>query len=183
MRATIMTRPVPAVTTPTEPRPRGDRPVGIPPTPTHTGQLATLLGTARTVRAGVGEEIEQAEDASGRDGNGYEEEPESHVRLMAAGLPTAPKPLLARESGKVLSPDQRLGLYLHRLSRTMDAAIPAERRAPRTLPEMRARINIAAGVACGACGGRGGEVVDTSSGGVTRKTWQSCGTCKGTGTA
>ncbi|MCM2394397.1 hypothetical protein [Streptomyces albipurpureus] len=55
------------------------------------------------------------------------------------------------------------------------------RRAPRTLAEMRARINQQAGVACPACQGTGGKTVDTSSGGVTRKTWQSCTSCNGLG--
>ncbi|MFJ6661599.1 hypothetical protein ACIQNG_35410 [Streptomyces sp. NPDC091377] len=36
---------------------------------------------------------------------------------------------------------------------------------------------------CGACSGKGGKTVDTSSDGVTRKHWQTCGICKGTGAA
>ncbi|MEU5403619.1 hypothetical protein ABZ348_30510 [Streptomyces sp. NPDC005963] len=55
------------------------------------------------------------------------------------------------------------------------------RRAPRTLAEMRARINIQAGTACPDCQGAGGRTVDTSSGGVTRKSWESCGSCNGLG--
>jgi DnaJ-class molecular chaperone len=35
---------------------------------------------------------------------------------------------------------------------------------------------------CGACGGSGGQTVDTSSDGVTRQTWIACGTCHGRGT-
>ncbi|MFC8887572.1 hypothetical protein ACFT54_09860 [Streptomyces cinereoruber] len=38
-----------------------------------------------------------------------------------------------------------------------------------------------AGQACGTCSGNGGKEVDTSSGGVTRKSWQTCSTCRGTG--
>lgn len=34
---------------------------------------------------------------------------------------------------------------------------------------------------CTACKGAGGRKVDTSSGGVTRKTWVTCKTCRGTG--
>lgn len=37
--------------------------------------------------------------------------------------------------------------------------------------------------ACGACGGRGGRVIDTSSDGVTRQSWQPCGSCSGSGVA
>lgn len=36
---------------------------------------------------------------------------------------------------------------------------------------------------CGACAGRGGTTVDTSSGGVIRQNWQTCGSCKGSGNA
>ncbi|MFE9645295.1 hypothetical protein ACFYO0_14500 [Streptomyces sp. NPDC006365] len=35
---------------------------------------------------------------------------------------------------------------------------------------------------CEACSGDGGTVVDTSSDGVTRESWKSCGSCHGTGT-
>lgn len=34
---------------------------------------------------------------------------------------------------------------------------------------------------CSTCQGKGGKEVDTSSGGVTRKSWQTCGSCRGTG--
>ncbi|WP_405648984.1 hypothetical protein [Streptomyces uncialis] len=36
-------------------------------------------------------------------------------------------------------------------------------------------------LACGECGGTGGRVEDTSSGGVRRQTWISCGPCGGSG--
>ncbi|GHA94258.1 hypothetical protein GCM10010346_16260 [Streptomyces chryseus] len=35
---------------------------------------------------------------------------------------------------------------------------------------------------CGTCKGQGGKEVDTSSGGVIRKTWKSCAACRGRGT-
>lgn len=35
--------------------------------------------------------------------------------------------------------------------------------------------------ACTTCQGAGGKTADTSSGGVTRKTWIRCGACHGTG--
>lgn len=35
---------------------------------------------------------------------------------------------------------------------------------------------------CTSCGGAGGRTVDTSSGGVSRQTWQTCGSCRGSGT-
>ncbi len=34
---------------------------------------------------------------------------------------------------------------------------------------------------CGTCQGAGGQVHDTSGGGITRQHWQTCGTCHGTG--
>lgn len=34
---------------------------------------------------------------------------------------------------------------------------------------------------CSTCQGRKGAVIDTSSNGVTRQHWQSCGPCSGTG--
>ncbi|MEW2631621.1 hypothetical protein AB0903_08170 [Streptomyces sp. NPDC048389] len=40
----------------------------------------------------------------------------------------------------------------------------------------------AATPACPSCKGKGGRSVDTSSGGVTRKTWKSCTDCRGRGT-
>ncbi|MFE3144276.1 hypothetical protein [Streptomyces scopuliridis] len=140
MRAMIA-RPIPAVTTPTtptEPRPRGDRPVGIPPIPTHTGQLATLLGTGRTVRAGDREEIQQEEDASGRDGNGYEEEPESALGTPLLADPDQP-PLPVRDPGKTLTPPddalyQELERYL--VVSGDQRAAAAGRQARRTLTEM-----------------------------------------------
>ncbi|MCX4665046.1 hypothetical protein [Streptomyces uncialis] len=36
-------------------------------------------------------------------------------------------------------------------------------------------------LACTACGGTGGRVEDTSSGGVRRQTWIGCGSCGGSG--
>jgi DnaJ-class molecular chaperone len=35
---------------------------------------------------------------------------------------------------------------------------------------------------CTACGGTGGIVIDTSSEGVLRQNWHTCGACGGTGT-
>lgn len=94
--------------------------------------------------------------------------------------PLAPR---AYERDETEIAHQRLGSLLARIVTETDARIPAVRRAPRTVAEMRARINIAAGRACSSCGGQGGQVVDTSSGGVTRRNWQSCGDCGGTGEA
>ncbi|MGC5400778.1 hypothetical protein ACPXCP_34180 [Streptomyces sp. DT20] len=76
---------------------------------------------------------------------------------------------------------QRLGTLPIRMVRETDARVPAGRRAPRTVAEMRARINIAAGHACTSCGGTGGRIVDTSGDGVSRQHWQSCTACGGTG--
>ncbi|MFC8723704.1 hypothetical protein [Streptomyces bacillaris] len=38
-----------------------------------------------------------------------------------------------------------------------------------------------AAVTCNSCEGRGGKEIDTSSGGVTRKTWRTCTVCRGAG--
>jgi DnaJ-class molecular chaperone len=35
--------------------------------------------------------------------------------------------------------------------------------------------------ACQGCGGNKGQIVDTSSDGVTRQNWQTCQACGGTG--
>ncbi|MEU5632141.1 hypothetical protein ACH47C_23525 [Streptomyces rishiriensis] len=79
---------------------------------------------------------------------------------------------------------RRLGQHLLDVVHRQDEAIPARRRAPRTVAEMRARQIAASGQqACGTCHGTGGKTVDTSSGGVTRQHWVSCGTCHGTGRA
>ncbi|MER5200512.1 hypothetical protein ACWD3J_44135 [Streptomyces sp. NPDC002755] len=79
---------------------------------------------------------------------------------------------------------RRLGQHLLDVVRRQDAAVPAGRRAPRTVAEMRARQIAASGQqACGSCQGTGGHTVDTSSGGITRQGWMRCGTCQGTGHA
>ncbi|MEU0060401.1 hypothetical protein [Streptomyces sp. NPDC006334] len=86
--------------------------------------------------------------------------------------------------------DRRLGQHLLAVVRAQDAAIPAHRRAPRTVAEMRARLAQNGGTVvpapqaqqpCGSCGGAGGKVVDTSSDGVSRQSWQTCGSCNGSG--
>ncbi|WP_329028258.1 hypothetical protein [Streptomyces sp. NBC_00690] len=104
-------------------------------------------------RPWTGQEIQQEEDTAGDDGDGYESEPEAQFHQLVRRL--------------VADGDHH--------------AARAGRRAPRTLAAMRGRINVQAGVACPECQGTGGETVDTSSGGVTRKTWQSCGSCNGLG--
>ncbi|MCL7382191.1 hypothetical protein [Streptomyces sp. 35G-GA-8] len=136
MRATIMTRPVPVVTTPTEPRPRGDRPVGFPLTPTHTGLLATVFGTGRTARAATVEEIQREEDTSGRDGNGYEDEPEAALGTPLLANPDRP-PLPQREPGKTLTPDDDFHqLVRHLVADGDQRAVRLGGRARRTLDQM-----------------------------------------------
>jgi DnaJ-class molecular chaperone len=36
---------------------------------------------------------------------------------------------------------------------------------------------------CNTCQGAGGRTVDTSSNGIRRQNWKTCGTCHGSGTA
>ncbi|MEU0034654.1 hypothetical protein [Streptomyces sp. NPDC006333] len=80
--------------------------------------------------------------------------------------------------------NRQLGAHLLDVVRRQDTAIPAARRASRTVAEMRARLIAASGQqSCGSCGGTGGQTIDTSSGGITRQTWVSCGSCNGTGVA
>lgn len=79
--------------------------------------------------------------------------------------------------------DRRLGQHLLDVVRRQDAAVPADRRAPRTAGEMRARQRAAHGqTACGSCSGNGGRTESTTSGGVTREHWVRCGDCQGRGT-
>ncbi|WP_202551284.1 hypothetical protein [Streptomyces sp. SID8352] len=105
---------------------------------------------------------------------------------------------------------RRLGELLERMVREADTRIPAERRARRTLQEMApgyerqpiltllpARPGTPAAWRCtspapqapraqrpcGTCDGKGGWVIDTSGGGITRKSWQTCQACNGTGAA
>ncbi|MFE2498840.1 hypothetical protein [Streptomyces scopuliridis] len=140
MRAMIA-RPVPAVTTPTEPRPRGDRPVGIPPTPTHTGRLGIV---GRTVRATTPADIKREDDNAGDDGHGYErDETDNRVRPVASSLgtplPADPDrpPLPQREPGKTLTPDDVLRqLVGHLVAGGDQQAAAAGRHARRTLVEM-----------------------------------------------
>ncbi|WP_307160636.1 hypothetical protein [Streptomyces rishiriensis] len=79
---------------------------------------------------------------------------------------------------------RRLGQHLLNVVRRQDAAIPADRRAPRTAAEMRLRQSKASGQqACGTCQGAGGRTVDSSSSGITRQGWVRCDNCQGTGRA
>ncbi|WP_432091493.1 hypothetical protein [Streptomyces sp. NRRL F-5630] len=66
-------------------------------------------------------------------------------------------------------------------ARRADASIPADRRAPRTVADWRARLNHAAGLACADCDGRGGHASSTLADGVVRAAWAHCTTCSGTG--
>lgn len=85
---------------------------------------------------------------------------------------------------RLSSPDAPHGLEnAHAGREASDAQVPHARHAPRTLAEMRARINTEAGKACGSCGGTGGTTVDSSEDGVTRKTWYTCTACGGSGVA
>ncbi|MFE4540208.1 hypothetical protein ACFRKB_34945 [Streptomyces scopuliridis] len=139
MRATIMTRPVQVgttpTTTPTEPRPRGDRPVGIPPTPTHAG----LLCTGRTVRAGLIKEMTEDDDKRGPE----RDETDNRFRPVAFSLGTPlladpdRQPLPQREPGKTLEPEDALHrLVGHLVADGDQRAARAGRRARRTLREM-----------------------------------------------
>lgn len=127
-----MTRPIPAVTTPTEPRPRGDRPVGIPPTPTHTGLLATVLGTGRTVRAGLIKEMTEDDNKRGPE----RDETDTYSRVASMADPELP-PLPRREPGKTLNPEDSFHQLVRHLGAFGDQrAAAVGRHARRTLTEM-----------------------------------------------
>ncbi|MGW0573021.1 hypothetical protein [Streptomyces tauricus] len=68
---------------------------------------------------------------------------------MTAQMMTRPRP----DTAAATDAERRLGQHLLDVVRRQDAAIPAERRAPRTVAEMRARLaERMADDACGLCG-------------------------------
>ncbi|MEV6461477.1 hypothetical protein [Streptomyces albidoflavus] len=77
-------------------------------------------------------------------------EPDEATRTPAFNTPTAPlggfyEDMEQEDNQRGPEPDetegqQRLGRHLRRVIRQQDAAIPAHRRAPRTLAEMKARL-------------------------------------------
>lgn len=82
--------------------------------------------------------------------------------------------------------DRRLGQHLLAVVRAQDAAIPAHRRAPRTVAEMRARLaQAAADDACGLCGYwrcRCGQARSTSTAPTSvPQAQQRCSACGGAG--
>ncbi|MFE1130100.1 hypothetical protein ACWHAG_28495 [Streptomyces albidoflavus] len=80
-------------------------------------------------------------------------EPDEATRTTAFNTPTAPlggfyEDMEKEDNDLGPMPDetegqQRLGRHLRRVIRQQDAAIPAHRRAPRTLAEMKARLGTA----------------------------------------
>jgi DnaJ-class molecular chaperone len=80
------------------------------------------------------------------------------------------------------TPERRLGALLLRMVREADARIPVTRRVPRTVAEMRQRIEVRQEGVCPACGGSGGRTETVVDGnGVVRQTWHPCTTCRGSG--
>ncbi|MFD3920235.1 hypothetical protein [Streptomyces sp. NPDC058595] len=115
----------------------------------------TLSRPAAQPKAGWIEDEEERDNDLGPE----RDETDNRLRPNASAAPEpAPDqpPLPKRDPGKhlreevSLSADKRLGSYLHRLVTEADAHIPAERRVPRTLKEMQARIDAAR------CAGAGG---------------------------
>jgi hypothetical protein len=95
---------------------------------------------------------------------------------------TRPRPAPA-EAG---TPEQRLGAHLLAVVRQQDAAIPAHRRAPRTVAEMQARLNAAAAVnpeyACGSCGRwHAGPCIAAATVAPVAPVAGACGSCGGSG--
>ncbi|MFD4096687.1 hypothetical protein ACFWQ9_29540 [Streptomyces albidoflavus] len=80
-------------------------------------------------------------------------EPDEITRPLGFTAPAGPvggfyEDMEQEDNDRGLEPDetegqQRLGRYLRRVIRQQDAAIPAHRRAPRTLAEMKARLGAA----------------------------------------
>ncbi|MFD4833189.1 hypothetical protein ACFWPV_25515 [Streptomyces uncialis] len=104
-------------------------------------------------RAGVIDDVEREDDGSGPDGNGYETE-EFHR-------------LVQRLIWEGDEPCGLCGCWICRCDQEAEGARTSSG------PESE--------LACTACGGNGGRVEDTSSGGVRRQTWISCGSCSGSG--
>jgi hypothetical protein len=114
-----------------------------------------MTSTLARPSAGTIDDIRREDDCGGHDGRGYERDETDQFHQLVGRL--------VADGG--------------------DRAWVAGRRTRRTRTEMRARINIAARNACQSCGGTGGQVVDTSSDGVSRQHWQTCQACGGSGVA
>ncbi|MFL4910900.1 hypothetical protein ACJ6WF_49385 [Streptomyces sp. MMS24-I2-30] len=118
--------------------------------PRTTGQdRHTLVG--RALRAGLQETIE---DVTTEDDLAGLEPDDAFSRVLAAvNSHRSPRPRLARRHDS--SPAAALGEHLLDVVRRQDAAIPAGRRAPRTVADMRARLAALYEEeqdACGLCG-------------------------------
>ncbi|WP_328698512.1 hypothetical protein [Streptomyces sp. NBC_00342] len=89
--------------------------------------------------------------------------------------------------GLVDDGDRRAYAAGHQARRTFAEMAPGQTRQPvlRMARQLSftptAPAGLVAGGQCSSCQGAGGKMIDTSSDGVTRQTWQSCTACGGTG--
>ncbi|GHB18858.1 hypothetical protein GCM10010392_54390 [Streptomyces clavifer] len=118
-------------------------------------------------RAGTIDDIRREDDK-----RGYERDETDSFRQLVAGL--------------VVDGDRRAGSAGRHARRTLAEMSPGYKRQPvllLTRPLTFRSTSIAANQACTSCHGAGGKTVDTSSDGVSRQHWQSCGACSGSGAA
>ncbi|MFJ8870791.1 hypothetical protein ACIRD6_34225 [Streptomyces sp. NPDC102473] len=135
--------------------------------PTHRAGLPAVP------RAGKIEDIGREDDRGGHDGRGYErDETDTSFRQLVDHL--------------TIDGDTRAHTASRCARRTLAEMKPGYERQPvllLTRPLVFTSSAPQAGGSCGSCQGAGGKVVDTSSDGVSRQHWQSCGNCGGTGVA
>lgn len=81
--------------------------------------------------------------------------------------PEGAAPLVAEDDKKPTVPGQRIPAKVPKQPVRQQAGVPS------CMPS--------AARPCSSCEGKGGRVVDTSSGGVIRKHWSTCKACRGTG--
>jgi hypothetical protein len=106
------------------------------------------------------------------------ESPVQAVMIARPGATATPSSEIRPED----TPERRLGALLLRMVREADARVPATRRVPRTVAEMRQRIEVRQEGVCPACSGSGGTNVSwVDENGVHRQMWQPCTTCRGSG--
>ncbi|MFJ2900255.1 hypothetical protein ACIO87_35945 [Streptomyces sp. NPDC087218] len=81
----------------------------------------------------------------------------------------------------VVDGDVRARTAGRRARRTYDDMVPGPYDRQPVLRMTRADITYEASRACASCHGQGGRMEDTSSDGVLRQTWVTCGSCRGSG--
>ncbi|MFF9569915.1 hypothetical protein [Streptomyces sp. NPDC014685] len=120
-----------------------------------------MTTTILSPRAGKIDDIRREDDA-----RGYERDETDNFHQLVGRL-VATSDTRARTAGR-------------RARRTLAEMDPGHTRQP-ILRMTTADITYRASRACGSCGGSGGRMEDTSSDGVIRQNWVTCGSCRGSG--